>query len=94
MTIVTTRASDQIIHTIWISRLPTQTQAILTPQKNLELNQLTDITNAIAKTSKQHTYVAQVNKPKENNDLAAQVGSLTSKMEREREIRAIPTTRT
>ena len=62
---------DDVIRTIWLSRLPANMQAILATQKNQTLNQVADLADTIASTYKGNAqYLSEVSQEPSTFDTA------------------------
>lgn len=46
-----TNVSDSVLRTLWMHRLPTNIQVILTTQKEVQLDQVADLADAITETT-------------------------------------------
>ena len=75
-------ANDAIIKSLWTSRLPHQTQAILASQPHADLSQLAILADAINDTTPNYASVSGIKESAENNKLHAQVKALSQKLER------------
>jgi hypothetical protein len=74
-------ANDPILKSLWMSRLPHQTQAILASQPNAELDQLAILADAIDDTTPSYASVSGINEAPKDSELRAKVEELSRKFD-------------